>query len=161
MEKVYRSLLCKIYLKSCYVLMLGFWGWCRYNMKTETDVPQKAPHMINDFSMEWSRNDSGWFYLSGWRPVRSRVSPTRKTTSSEVTTTWSGRLTDLELTEGSVFDRYEATDMNVFRSALSACVVADLPNINDFIHQNRHMLMEEKRQKLLALNQVRILSDTT
>lgn len=57
-----------------------------------------------------------------------------------------------------MFDRYEATDMNVFRSALSACVVADLPNINDFIHQNRHMLMEEKRQKLLALNQVRSLS---
>lgn len=60
-----------------------------------------------------------------------------------------------------MFDRYEATDMNVFRSALSACVVADLPNINDFIHQNRHMLMEEKRQKLLALNQVRSLTDTT
>uniref|UniRef100_A0A1B6GHM5 Kelch-like protein diablo n=1 Tax=Cuerna arida TaxID=1464854 RepID=A0A1B6GHM5_9HEMI len=48
---------------------------------------------------------------------------------------------------------YEATDMNVFRSALSACVVANLPNINDYIHKNRHMLMEEKRQKLLALNQ--------
>lgn len=43
--------------------------------------------------------------------------------------------------------------MNVFRSALSACVVANLPNINDYIHQNRHMLMEEKRQKLLALGQ--------
>ncbi|XP_054262535.1 kelch-like protein 10 isoform X2 [Macrosteles quadrilineatus] len=48
---------------------------------------------------------------------------------------------------------YEATDMNVFRSALSACVISNLPNINDYIHQNRDMLMEEKRQRLLALSQ--------
>lgn len=43
--------------------------------------------------------------------------------------------------------------MNVYRSALSACVVPDLPNIQVYIHQNRHMLMEEKRQKLLAMQQ--------
>ncbi|XP_017760257.1 PREDICTED: kelch-like protein 10 [Eufriesea mexicana] len=46
---------------------------------------------------------------------------------------------------------YEATDMNVYRSALSACVIMGLPNVNDYIHQHRERLMEEKRQKLLAL----------
>ncbi|XP_034181650.1 kelch-like protein 10 isoform X1 [Osmia lignaria lignaria] len=46
---------------------------------------------------------------------------------------------------------YEATDMNVYRSALSACVIMGLPNVNDYIHKHRERLMEEKRQKLLAL----------
>ncbi|KAK1119308.1 hypothetical protein K0M31_013497 [Melipona bicolor] len=41
--------------------------------------------------------------------------------------------------------------MNVYRSALSACVIMGLPNINDYIHKHRERLMEEKRQKLLAL----------
>ncbi|GBM53066.1 Kelch-like protein 10 [Araneus ventricosus] len=44
---------------------------------------------------------------------------------------------------------YEATDMNSYRSALAACVVQGLPNVDDYIHQNRSGLMEEKRQKLL------------
>ncbi|OXA57496.1 kelch-like protein 10 [Folsomia candida] len=48
---------------------------------------------------------------------------------------------------------YEATDMNIFRSALSACVMTGLPNIYDFIHQHRDRLMEEKRQKLIAMQQ--------
>lgn len=46
---------------------------------------------------------------------------------------------------------YEATDMNIFRSALSACVIMGLPNVHDYIHQHRDSLMEEKRQKLLAI----------
>lgn len=46
--------------------------------------------------------------------------------------------------------RYEATDMNICRSALSACVIMGLPNIYDYIHKHRERLMEEKRQKLLA-----------
>ncbi|CAK9832872.1 Kelch-like protein 10 [Anthophora retusa] len=46
---------------------------------------------------------------------------------------------------------YEATDMNIYRSALSACVIMGLPNVNDYIHKHRERLMEEKRQKLLAL----------
>ncbi|XP_033212650.1 kelch-like protein 10 isoform X2 [Belonocnema kinseyi] len=46
---------------------------------------------------------------------------------------------------------YEATDMNIFRSALSACVIMGLPNVYDYIHKHRERLMEEKRQKLLAL----------
>ncbi|GFV20455.1 kelch-like protein 10 [Trichonephila clavipes] len=44
---------------------------------------------------------------------------------------------------------YEATDMNTYRSALAACVVQGLPNVDDYIHKNRSGLMEEKRQKLL------------
>ncbi|CAL1297525.1 unnamed protein product [Larinioides sclopetarius] len=54
---------------------------------------------------------------------------------------------------------YEATDMNAYRSALAACVVQGLPNVDDYIHQNRSGLMEEKRQKLLqqqALQEGRI-----
>ncbi|XP_014244657.1 kelch-like protein 10 isoform X2 [Cimex lectularius] len=47
---------------------------------------------------------------------------------------------------------YEATDMNIYRSALSASVIMGLPNVRDYIHQHRDRLMEEKRQKLLALD---------
>jgi kelch-like protein 10 len=43
--------------------------------------------------------------------------------------------------------------MNIFRSALSACVISGLPNMYDFIHQHRDRLMEEKRQKLIAMQQ--------
>ncbi|KAI4504462.1 hypothetical protein M0802_000012 [Mischocyttarus mexicanus] len=46
---------------------------------------------------------------------------------------------------------YEATDMNIYRSALSVCVIMGLPNVYDYIHKHRERLMEEKRQKLLAL----------
>ncbi|RZF33483.1 hypothetical protein LSTR_LSTR010139 [Laodelphax striatellus] len=49
------------------------------------------------------------------------------------------------------FALYEATDMNIYRSALSACVIMGLPNISDYIHKHRELLMEEKRQKLLSL----------
>ena len=51
--------------------------------------------------------------------------------------------------------RYEATDMNIRRSALSACVIATLPNVYDYIHKHRDELMEEKRQKLLAIENQR------
>ncbi|XP_018899627.2 kelch-like protein 10 isoform X1 [Bemisia tabaci] len=50
---------------------------------------------------------------------------------------------------------YEATDMNIYRSALSACVIMGLPNVYDYIHKHRERLMEEKRQKLLALQDQR------
>ncbi|XP_017775933.1 PREDICTED: kelch-like protein 10 [Nicrophorus vespilloides] len=46
---------------------------------------------------------------------------------------------------------YEATDMNIYRSALSACVIQGLPNVRDYIHKHREKLMEEKRQKMIAL----------
>lgn len=46
---------------------------------------------------------------------------------------------------------YEATDMNIYRSALSACVINGLPNVQDYIHKHREKLMEEKRQKMIAL----------
>ncbi|KAK8786871.1 hypothetical protein V5799_023356 [Amblyomma americanum] len=45
----------------------------------------------------------------------------------------------------------EATDMNEPRSALAACVIAGLPNVRDYVHQHRDNLMEEKRQKMLAI----------
>jgi len=57
----------------------------------------------------------------------------------------------VECYDDRTLEWYEATDMNVFRSALSASVVSDLPNLEDYIHQNRDMLMEEKRQRLLAM----------
>lgn len=34
-----------------------------------------------------------------------------------------------------ILNRYDATDMNLYRSALSACVVKKLPNIQDFIYK--------------------------
>lgn len=39
--------------------------------------------------------------------------------------------------------------MNIYRSALSACVIMGLPNVYDYIHKHRERLMEEKRQKIL------------
>ncbi|XP_030753239.1 kelch-like protein 10 isoform X2 [Sitophilus oryzae] len=50
---------------------------------------------------------------------------------------------------------YEATDMNIYRSALSACVIDALPNVQDYIHKHRDRLMEEKRQKMIALENQR------
>ena len=47
--------------------------------------------------------------------------------------------------------RYEATDIGMHRSGLAACVIVGLPNVQDYIHKHREHLMEEKRQKLLAL----------
>lgn len=54
--------------------------------------------------------------------------------------------------------RYEATDMNIYRSALDACVITDLPNVRDYIHKHRERLMEEKRQKMIALENQRQLA---
>ena len=42
--------------------------------------------------------------------------------------------------------RYDATDMNIYRSALSACVVSGLPNVKDYIHKQRDR-PEEKKKK--------------
>lgn len=56
------------------------------------------------------------------------------------------------------FIRYEATDMNIYRSALDACVITDLPNVRDYIHKHRERLMEEKRQKMIALENQRQLA---
>ncbi|XP_074036531.1 kelch-like protein 10 [Leptinotarsa decemlineata] len=53
---------------------------------------------------------------------------------------------------------YEATDMNIYRSALSACVIDGLPNVQDYIHKHRDRLMEEKRQKMIALENQRNLA---
>lgn len=42
----------------------------------------------------------------------------------------------------------EATDMSIIRSALTANVVKRLPNIRDYIHQERDKLAEERRLRL-------------
>lgn len=49
--------------------------------------------------------------------------------------------------------RYEATDMNIYRSALSASVMSNLPNIREYVYPHRDQLMEEKRRKMLAPEQ--------
>ncbi|XP_070497155.1 kelch-like protein 10 [Chironomus tepperi] len=46
----------------------------------------------------------------------------------------------------------EATDMTMIRSALTANVVQGLPNLRDYIHQNRHQLIEEKRIRMIENN---------
>lgn len=38
--------------------------------------------------------------------------------------------------------------MSIIRSALTANVVQDLPNVRDYLHQARHNLVEERRLKL-------------
>lgn len=40
----------------------------------------------------------------------------------------------------------EGTNMSMVRSGLSVCVVKGLPNIQDFIHQDRTTLLEESRK---------------
>lgn len=49
--------------------------------------------------------------------------------------------------------------MNIYRSALSACVIVGLPNVHDYIHKHRERLMEEKRQKMIALENQRQLAN--
>lgn len=52
----------------------------------------------------------------------------------------------------------EATDMSMIRSALTATVVHGIPNIRDYIHQNRHKLFEEKRARLIENNETSNIS---
>jgi kelch-like protein 10 len=44
----------------------------------------------------------------------------------------------------------DATDMAMIRSALTANVVHGLPNMRDYVHQNRHKLIEERRIRILG-----------
>lgn len=46
----------------------------------------------------------------------------------------------------------EATDMSIIRSALTASVVRGLPNVHDYVHKNRHKLIEEKRIRYMENN---------
>lgn len=45
----------------------------------------------------------------------------------------------------------EATDMSIIRSALTANVVQGLPNIREYIHKERHKLIEERRLKVFGI----------
>jgi hypothetical protein len=40
--------------------------------------------------------------------------------------------------------------MNYDKEALSACVVKGLPNVSHYFYKSRELLLEEKRQELLA-----------
>lgn len=42
----------------------------------------------------------------------------------------------------------DATDMNIYRSALSVCIISGLPNVRDYIYEDREGLMDEKFQKI-------------
>lgn len=44
----------------------------------------------------------------------------------------------------------EATDMSIIRSALTANVVKKLPNISEYLHKDRHRLMQERRLKMIT-----------
>lgn len=44
----------------------------------------------------------------------------------------------------------EATDMSIIRSALTVSVIRGLPNVRDYVHQNRHKLIEEKRMRIVG-----------
>lgn len=45
----------------------------------------------------------------------------------------------------------EATDMTVYRSALTANVIKNLPNIRDYIHQERDKLAEDRRMRMYGI----------
>jgi len=42
--------------------------------------------------------------------------------------------------------RYDCTDMNIYRSALCACVVRGLPNIYEYINKDRNKAEEKKKR---------------
>ena len=44
------------------------------------------------------------------------------------------------------FPRYDCTDMSLFRSALSCCVVRGLANVRDYVHRDRHRTAEAKER---------------
>ncbi|GFO21308.1 kelch-like protein 10 [Plakobranchus ocellatus] len=44
---------------------------------------------------------------------------------------------NVECYDSTADEWYDATDMSLYRSALSACVVKGLPNVQDYIYQNR------------------------
>ncbi|XP_059169558.1 kelch-like protein 10 isoform X2 [Physella acuta] len=44
---------------------------------------------------------------------------------------------NVECYDSNADEWYDATDMSLYRSALSACVVKGLPNVQDYIYQNR------------------------
>jgi kelch-like protein 10 len=49
--------------------------------------------------------------------------------------------------------------MNIYRSALSACVITGLPNIYDYIYKQRDRLLEERYRRLWALETQRNQQD--
>ncbi|ESN92201.1 hypothetical protein HELRODRAFT_194346 [Helobdella robusta] len=52
----------------------------------------------------------------------------------------------VECYEPTTDEWYDCTDMNLYRSALSACVVKGLPNVEDYIDKVRNQVMQERRR---------------
>lgn len=46
----------------------------------------------------------------------------------------------------------EATDMSIIRSALTANIVAGLPNLRSYIHQERDKLVEDRQMRMFGIN---------
>jgi kelch-like protein 10 len=55
----------------------------------------------------------------------------------------------------------EATDMSIIRSALTVSVVRGLSNVRDYVHQNRHKLIEEKRMRIIGESSVVSIGSTS
>ena len=47
----------------------------------------------------------------------------------------------------SFLSRFDCTDMNIYRSALNACVVSGLRNVKDYIHRERSKNKDEKKTR--------------
>nr|QTM97704.1 KLHL10 [Sinohyriopsis cumingii] len=54
---------------------------------------------------------------------------------------------NVECYDGTTDEWYDATDMNLYRSALSACVVTGLPNVQDYIHKDRDKQEDNKKKR--------------
>jgi len=46
------------------------------------------------------------------------------------------------------FSRYDAADMNIFRSALSACVLSGFDNVQNLITFARQQIIDEQKSKI-------------
>lgn len=61
---------------------------------------------------------------------------------------WSLRSTTRSVMMRTMNEWQDATDMNIYRSALSVCIISGLPNVRDYIYEDREGLMDEKFQKI-------------
>ena len=98
------------------------------NMQSETGFPSRPSHQLKSYVASKSR-----LKLAA-RAVLSAdagllVTSTRGTPVS-VDECW----------------RYDCTDMNIYRSALCACVVRGLPNIYEYINKDRNKAEEKKKR---------------
>ncbi|XP_046575253.1 LOW QUALITY PROTEIN: kelch-like protein 10 [Haliotis rubra] len=117
--------------RGCVYALGGFNGITRMNtgerFNPQTNTWQTIPEMYNprsNFAIEVI--DDMIFSIGGFNGVTT--------------------IFNVECYDASTDEWYDATDMNLYRSALSACVVKGLPNVQDFIHKERDK-DESKRKK--------------